>query len=80
LASTETSRRVSERVERALELYRLIFLDGQATASREAELARLINELEMHEVTQYYTLVRPMVRQLSTATLLKRAAEETEWS
>jgi len=70
----------SERVERALELYRLIFLDGQGTESRQAELSRLINELEMNEVTSYYKLVRPMVLQLSTATLLKRAAEETEWS
>ena len=70
----------SARVERALELYKLIFVDGQSTESRQAELSRLINELEMNEVTQYYKLVRPMVLQLSMSVALTRAAEETEWS
>ncbi len=70
----------SEQVERALELYRLIHLDNQATESRRAELARLTQTMESREAIQYYDRVRPLVTQLSMATRLRLAAEQTEWS
>lgn len=70
----------SEQVERALELYKLIFLDNQATDSRRAELARLTQEMDSREAIKYYDRVRPLVLKLSMSTLLKQAAEQTEWS
>lgn len=70
----------SENVTRALELYELIHLHDQWTASRQAELQRLVTNFEAREAAQYYKRVRPLVEQLPMSVLLKRAAEETEWS
>ncbi len=71
---------VSEQVERALELYRLIFIDDQATDSRRAELARLTQTMDSREAIKYYDRVRPLVRQLTMSQLLAQAASKTEWS
>jgi len=53
----------SDAVAKALELYRLYYVEGQRQPSYLAELYRLIEGLEIREADQYYRLVRPMVLQ-----------------
>jgi hypothetical protein len=71
---------VSERVERALELYRLCYNDDQSTDSRLAELRRMMDEFEPRERIAYYKRVRPLVLKQPMSVLLKIAAEDTEWT
>lgn len=66
--------RRSDAVSRALELYRLYYTEGQQAPSYLAELHRLIQDFEMKEAIQYYTLVRPLVKVLSAAVQTRLAA------
>lgn len=65
-------------VARALELYRLYYLDGQPSPSYLAELHRLIQAFEMKEAVQYYSLVRPLVKVLPAAVRTRPAARSRE--
>lgn len=53
----------SDAVAKALELYRLYYVEGQRQPSYLAELYRLLDGFEIREADTYYRLVRPMVLQ-----------------